>query len=421
MVFEYLGELLMNATRDSINPAMGAAAEDVCGEFADVIPIDTRNLMGFFVSLRQLLVECGVQDFSFADLVRPTHDRLVKIFSYLINFVRFRELQTSTIDDNLNKAEATKARIENIYMDNKSMEDRLDDMKRNRKSMENAVREKVKRNDELKARLLELRKGQERVAEQLERAKADKSRSQNILEEKTERLVRSRQESEKLRPYILQSPAALQGALTELSDNLVRDKSQIDMLERRSRALQTSGDSFTVVYNDVQSCVKVLEEVSVELAKEDEEEAKAAKHRDELAERSNNAREVEQNEKNLQRELKRWEERTETQRQKHKEREDAAKAKMTELRLIQKKLNEERADKNRDMERKRIRIEQTEKKVQFLRIIAAACANHWIDGRSEREHRKRGPHCTRGIPQAGIAHPVVHSRNGAVHMSMLWL
>jgi kinetochore protein Nuf2 len=411
----------MNATRDSINPAMGAAAEDICGEFADVIPIDTRNLMGFFVSLRQLLVECGVQDFSFADLVRPTHDRLVKIFSYLINFVRFRELQTSTIDDNLNKAEATKARIENIYMDNKSMEDRLDDMKRNRKSMEIAVREKVKRNDELKARLLELRKGQERVAEQLERAKADKSRSQSILEEKTERLVRSRQESEKLRPYVLQSPAALQGALTELSDNLVRDKSQIDMLERRSRALQTSGDSFTVVYNDVQSCVKVLEEVSIELAKEDEEEVNAAKHRDELAERSNNAREVEQNEKNLQRELKRWEERTETQRQKHKEREDAAKAKIAELRLVQKKLNEERADKNRDMERKRIRIEQTEKKVQFLQILAAACANHWTDGRSEREHRKRGPHCARGIPQAGIAHPVVHSRNGAEHMSMLWL
>lgn len=375
MVFEYLGELLMNATRDSINPAMSAAAEDICGDFADIIPFDTRNLMGFFVSLRQLLVECGVQDFSFADLVRPTHDRLVKIFSYLINFVRFRELQTSTIDDNLNKAEATKARIENIYMDNKCMEDRLDDMRRNRKSMEDAMREKVKRNDELKARLLELRKGQERVAEQSERAKAEKSRSLSILEERTERLVRNRQESEKLRPYVLQSPAALQGALTELSENLVRDKGRIDMLERRSRALQTSGDSFTVVHNDIQSCVKVLEEVAIELAKEDEEEAKAVKHRDELAERSNNAREVEQNEKNLQRELKRWEERTETQRQKHKEREDAAKAKMADLRLVQKKLNEERADKNRDMERKRIRIEQTEKKVNSSQALAAACAN----------------------------------------------
>jgi len=230
--------------------------------------------------------------------------------------------------------------------------------------MENAVKEKVKRNDELKARLLELRKGQERVAEQLERAKAEKSRSQNILEDKTERLGRSRQESEKLRPYMLQSPAALQGVLTELSDNLARDKSQIDLLERRSRALQTSGDSFTVVNNDIQSCVKVLEEVAVELQKEEEEEAKASKRRDELSERTNNAKEVEQNEKNLQRELKRWEERTEAQRRKHKEREDTAKAKMAELRLVQKKLNEERADKNREMERKRIRIEQTEKKVR---------------------------------------------------------
>ena len=366
MVFEYLGELLMNATRESINPAMNAAAEDICGEYADVVPIDTRNLMAFFVSLRQLLVECGVHDFSFADLVRPTHDRLVKIFSYLINFVRFRELQTSTIDENFNKTEATKARIENLWVENQDMGLRLDDMRRNRKSLENAVKEKVKRNDELKARLLELKKGQERVAEQQERAKAEKSRSQNVLLEKTERLARNRQESEKLRPYVLQSPAALQGALAELSENLVRDKSQIDLLERRSRALQTSGDSFTVVHNDILGCVKVLEEVVIESHKEEEEEAKAAKHRDELAERSNNAREVEQNERNLQRELKRWEERTEAQRQKHKEREDAAKAKMAELRLVQKKLNEERADKTRDMERKRIRIEQTEKKVCLL-------------------------------------------------------
>lgn len=364
MVFEYLGELLMNATQESIHPAMSAAAEDICGDYADVIPVDTRNLMAFFVSLRQLLVECGVHDFSFADLVRPTHDRLVKIFSYLINFVRFRELRTSAIDENLNKAEATKARIENLWADNQEMEQHLEEMRRNRKSMENAVKEKVKRNDELKARLLELRKGQERVAEQLERAKAEKSRSQNILEDKTERLGRSRQESEKLRPYMLQSPAALQGVLTELSDNLARDKSQIDLLERRSRALQTSGDSFTVVNNDIQSCVKVLEEVAVELQKEEEEEAKASKRRDELSERTNNAKEVEQNEKNLQRELKRWEERTEAQRRKHKEREDTAKAKMAELRLVQKKLNEERADKNREMERKRIRIEQTEKKVR---------------------------------------------------------
>ena len=57
MVFEWIAELLMNATRDSIDPAMRAAAEDVCGDFIEIVPIDTRNLMGFFASLRRLLVE----------------------------------------------------------------------------------------------------------------------------------------------------------------------------------------------------------------------------------------------------------------------------------------------------------------------------------------------------------------------------
>lgn len=370
MVFEHLGELLMNATRDSIDPAMRAAADDICSEFPEIVPMDTRLLMGFFVSLRRMLVECGVHDFSFNDLVRPTHDRLVKIFSYTINFVRFRESQTSTIDDNFNKAESTKARIETLYLENQDMEQRLEDMKRNRKAMEAAVKEKVRRNDELKTRLLELRKGQERVAEQLERAKAEKTRAQATLEEKTEKLVRIRQESEKLRPYVLQSPAALQNALTDLSENLVRDKGQIDMLERRNRALQTSSESFTVVHHDVQACVKVLEEISVELQKEEEEDSRAAKNREALAERGNNVREVEQNEKLLQRQLKKWEERTEELRRKHKDRDEANKAKMDALRNIQKQLREERADKGREMERRRVRIEQTEKKVSVLSHVS---------------------------------------------------
>ena len=46
----------MNATRETVEPAMRAAAEDVCGEYMDIVPADTRNLMGFYVSLRKLLV-----------------------------------------------------------------------------------------------------------------------------------------------------------------------------------------------------------------------------------------------------------------------------------------------------------------------------------------------------------------------------
>lgn len=57
MVMEWFAELLMNVTRDTVEPGMRFAADDVCGDYPDIVPLDTRNLMGFFVSLRRLLME----------------------------------------------------------------------------------------------------------------------------------------------------------------------------------------------------------------------------------------------------------------------------------------------------------------------------------------------------------------------------
>jgi kinetochore protein Nuf2 len=57
MVLEWFAELLMNTTRDTVDPAMRAAAQDICGDYSDIVPNDTRNLMGFFINLRRLMLE----------------------------------------------------------------------------------------------------------------------------------------------------------------------------------------------------------------------------------------------------------------------------------------------------------------------------------------------------------------------------
>ncbi|KAL2170241.1 hypothetical protein VTG60DRAFT_5017 [Thermothelomyces hinnuleus] len=368
MIFEWFGELLMNKTRQTVDPAMRAAAEDICGDFGDsLMPPDTRNLMGFFISLRQLMLDCGVHDFNFMDLYKPTHDRLVKIFSYVINFVRFRESQTSVIDEHCNRAESTKARIEQLYAENQNLEAQLDEMRANRRQMEALVAEKTRRNEELKKKLLELRRTQEKVAARLEEAKTKKGELAAELEEKTAAKLALKQESAKLRPYTLQSPSALQASLTELSNTLNNDKAHIDSLDRRARALQTSSDSFAVVSSDVASCIKLLEEIAVELAKEEEDNAKNAKQRDALTERGASVREVERTEALLQRQLAKWTERTETLRAQSQEKAQRAKEKMEELRAVHKTLTEERSEKGKDIERRRVRIEQIEKKMLDLK------------------------------------------------------
>ncbi|KAF4126895.1 kinetochore protein Nuf2 [Geosmithia morbida] len=361
-IFEWFAELLLNATRETVEPPMRSAAEEVCGEFADVIPPDTRNLMGFYSSLRRLLFECGITDFSFNDLYRPTYERLVKIFSYLINFVRFRESQTHVIDEHYNRAEGTKSRIEALYSDNQESEERLAALHRNRSAMEAQVREKTMRNEELKKQLLDLRRSQEKVAARLDEAKQRKGDLTAALEQRTHEKIMLKQDSNKLRPYMLESPSRLQDQLAELRDMLSNDKSHIDSLDRRARALQTSTDSFSVVSADVAACIKILDEVAAELAKEEEEMARNSRQRDALTERGNNAREVERAETMLRRQLAKWSERTDRLRDQSAQKAQEAKDKMHELRAQHKALTEEHAENAKEMEVRRVRIEQTEKK-----------------------------------------------------------
>jgi kinetochore protein Nuf2 len=56
--FEVFADLFMNINRDVVAPAMKAAADDMYGPEADrIFTPDTRDLMGFFIMMRKLLVE----------------------------------------------------------------------------------------------------------------------------------------------------------------------------------------------------------------------------------------------------------------------------------------------------------------------------------------------------------------------------
>ncbi|KAF4554812.1 Nuf2-like protein [Elsinoe fawcettii] len=367
-VFEWFAELLLNVTREVVAPAMSAAAFAIHGDDADrIFTADTRELMGFFVMLRRLLAECGVKDFTFSDLYKPTHGRLVRVFSYIINFIRFRESQTGVIDRHFNSLDETKRRIESLWGENEERRERVEEMERNKGRLEEAMREKEKRSQELKTRLLELKKGQERVAEKLERARAEQGRLKIVLEERNTERMGVRREVEKLRPYASQSPGQLEGQLRELGEQLGRERGEIERLERRDRALKTSQDTFALVLGDVGSLTRLAGDVAEELRKEEEEVGRANRARDALSERSNNVRDVERQERFLGKQLQSWNERTDKLRRNADEKQEIARQRMEELRVVHEELGRERRTRGEEIERRRVRIETVEKKMADLK------------------------------------------------------
>jgi kinetochore protein Nuf2 len=44
------------------------------------------------------MLEIGFADFSFKDMTRPTHHRIIKILSSLVNYAKFREQRLTTFE-----------------------------------------------------------------------------------------------------------------------------------------------------------------------------------------------------------------------------------------------------------------------------------------------------------------------------------
>lgn len=372
-IFERFVSLLLNATPTTVEPAMRAAAEDVCGDHAGIFS-NTSSLLGFWKSLRMVLDACGVNDFTLNDLYQPTYERVAKVFSYLINFVRFRQSHIRVIDEQFHKTAAIRSRIERLRAENHDNQARLENRHRERQAAAKLVHDGTKRNEALMARLLELRDEQKKLAERLTKAKADKSVLRETLDQQSHKKSILQEENASLQSYLVQTPSTLQNKLVELRKILDSGRVQIDALDRRTRALQTSADSFETVSTDLAACIKILDEIAAELGKEKKEMERNAKQRDALSQSGKEARELEQTEQTLRNQLSKWDERTQKLREQSGHKAFDAMEKMHQLRATHKRLTMEHAQNTKEMETRRVRIEQTEKKVSppDPRFVASA-------------------------------------------------
>lgn len=321
-------------------------------------------------------------DFTFNDLYKPRRERLTKIFSYIINFIRFRESQTPAIDAHFNRAEATKQRIATLLHATSSQSHALDDARAAAPALDAALSDRNARAAALKTRLLDLKRGQERVADRLACVRAEQIQLKSALDARTAQAATARADAAKLRPYTLQSPAALEANLAALTQTLAADRAAADALDRRARAVAASGDAFATVGTDVAACSALLGELSRDLSGEAASAAVAARTRDALAEQGAGVREVERRERLLGKQLANVQARTSRLRDGAEARRAGEAARMEELRAVNEGIRRERAERGREMEVRRVRIEGTERRMDEVRACLA--------GEVERAEREWG-------------------------------
>jgi kinetochore protein Nuf2 len=289
--------------------------------------------------------------------------------------VRFRESQTTVIDKHFDEAERTKLRVQQLYTEKENLEERLRQLYNQQGAVDKANKEKEQQLAELKPKLRQLDITKDKLQQEWKKCEAETERLKDVYEERATALDNLREEVNKLKPYTLQKPETLESNLRELNATLATERTQIELFERRTRALQTSSDSFATGAQDVQSLTRLLTDLASDLQKEEDEQAKATRHRDALSERVSSVEDVERQERLLQKQLDSINARTDKLRKGADEKSEAARVRMDELQGVHKELVRERGEKGREVERRRVRIEQVEKKVCFptLTRLRAIC------------------------------------------------
>lgn len=293
LVFEMFADLLMGVRKDTVEPILRAATEQL--EFPET-QSDAHTLMAFYVSLRTLMFECGIDDFTINDLAKPDATRLTRILSYVINFTRFREERAGVIAEHFQKTELVKEKIEQLYFENDKLAQRVQALKQQRATEEPMIRKAKEAQDLVSAELRAFSKRDKTLTGERNKLKQEKETHIKTLEDRQFFITTTLQEAEKIRPYIVDSPDRLQQVITDMGTSLSQEKAAVDNAERKNRALQTSADSFAIVEQDVSSAIKVMEECEAELLKEEESTRKATRHQELLNQKQTDVREIERSE-----------------------------------------------------------------------------------------------------------------------------
>ena len=288
----FVGEL-MGVHKESVEPIIRAATDG--REHADE-QHESAMLMAFFSSLTQLMAQCGVPSFSFADVLRPEPERLKVILSHVINFLRFRATRVPRTDALLQRSEDTREAIDRLAYENDGLAARIGALRDGRARDAGAVEAARAGNRKLTDDLRAFKKKQTALTLELDKMKDEKKALTRSLLDCQYLIEANQRECANLQPYIVDSPEQLQQVLVDLNRALAKEREAVDGTERRMRAVATSTDSFGVIETDLANCVRLMEEAQKELAKQEEVERKQRRLKESLQQKETEVKEIKRKE-----------------------------------------------------------------------------------------------------------------------------
>lgn len=303
------------------------------------------------------------------DLYRPDARRFRRIFSCVVNVIRFKEEQAKHIDQGFNRMLETRTKVELLDEEKREKEKILQDRQENKEQYEQMLADKEAECATLTQGIADNAVSMRNIADRFDEEREEKKRLKTMYRDRKQETLAVAAEAAKLKPYTEHSPAALEAELKALENSVQSSRAEIERLERRSRGLQTSAETFESLQAEVSDLAVLLREIQAEIKREEETAKDTSRNRDLISERSITITEIEAEESRLRENLGAWQRRTEELRDGSRLKSEQTQARMEELHAAFKRLRTERQNKGEDIDMARMRIERVEKRVSFCFFV----------------------------------------------------
>ncbi|GAA5976032.1 hypothetical protein JCM10908_005363 [Rhodotorula pacifica] len=280
VVYEWWMNKLLGLQAEDVKRAAEAQLDQV--EHPEIYR-EAMYLGVFTITLNQLLIPAGVHDFTVRDLTFPRPDRLRYILSAVINFFFFAEEQGERVlrplEDEMNElAEEEVALIE----ENQKLREKIEEEKGVR--LQNAAKMAEFRPDEVRLHTSLKTMGHE-MDDLRKTTKAMKMDNEELRRRLTE-LTQENKNLEgvlmELRGQIVSSPEKLQSKIEDMQRQLNRDKEIFQDTEAKERQTQSKINALTQYCQELATCIRILDDWSVDVDKLREAESRLGEHEDHL-------------------------------------------------------------------------------------------------------------------------------------------
>ncbi|KAJ3306519.1 kinetochore-associated Ndc80 complex subunit nuf2, partial [Blyttiomyces sp. JEL0837] len=299
-IFEAFTDILMGISRDQFSQPNFATMEML--EYPDLHQ-DSICLMAFYRQLYKLVSELGITDFCIRDLIKPEPGRIRRIFSAIINFVKFREDKLNVYTELALETNGYKEERQVLEERNRELADQVNTIRLKRAEEEPEYQKRKEINHGLTTELRELKRIQTSLTSEIDALKKQKTELTDKLANTNFLVMNCKQDCARLRGRIVHSPEKLQQAVVDMTQSLQSEKATLASVGKRCNDLYAKLDTMEEADAELLACLKLMEECDAAIKKSSSAGGKVSFEKENIEKKRQEMGDIEIKEQHLTRQL----------------------------------------------------------------------------------------------------------------------